>query len=425
MRARTTLTRGMARVAAVGLALGGVGAVNVGAAAASIQHPDVVSTNPANFTPHVVDGNVNAFAQIGTTMYAGGVIGTVRNSSQTTTYSRTNLMAFSATTGAVSSWAPAANGEVWALAPSADGKSLYIGGSFTTIGGLARRGIARYDLVNNQVDPTFNAGFASGAVFDAKVVGGRLLVGGSFPKKFSALNLTTGANTGYLDAVTVSGTVAANAGAVRVYRFAVNPAGTRVVIIGNFTTVGGQTRRHAAMINLGTPPAVSGWYSTKFDQQCFDSLPAYTRDVDFSPDGTWFGIATTGGGYVNDPSRLCDSASKWMTTDVVSNPVWVNYSGGDSLHSIAITGAAVYVGGHQRWMDNPGGSDFAGPGAVERPGIAALDPTTGKALPWNPTRSREVGAKELYATPAGLWVGSDGDRFGKEYHEGIGFAPLP
>jgi hypothetical protein len=91
---------------------------------------------------------------------------------------------------------------------------------------------------------------------------------------------------------------------------------------------------------------------------------------------------------------------------------------------VAITGPAVYVGGHQRWLDNPLGRDSAGAGAVERPGIGAIDPVTGMALPWNPTKSREHGTMVLYATPAGLWVGSDGARFGREDHAGIGFAPL-
>ena len=67
---------------------------------------------------------------------------------------------------------------------------------------------------------------------------------------------------------------------------------------------------------------------------------------------------------------------------------------------------------------------MAGPGAVERPGIGAIDPVTGMALPWNPTKSREHGTMVLFATPSGLWVGSDGANFGHEEHAGIGFAPL-
>ena len=49
---------------------------------------------------------------------------------------------------------------------------------------------------------------------------------------------------------------------------------------------------------------------------------------------------------------------------------------------------------------------------------------TGRALSWNPTKSRNHGTMVLYATPQGLWVGSDGEEFGHEPHAGIGFAPL-
>ena len=72
----------------------------------------------------------------------------------------------------------------------------------------------------------------------------------------------------------------------------------------------------------------------------------------------------------------------------------------------------------------PPGRDSAGPGAVSRPGIGAIDPATGKALPWNPGKTRGVGGKDLYATSAGLWVASDGPRFAGELHDNIAFCPL-
>ena len=34
-------------------------------------------------------------------------------------------------------------------------------------------------------------------------------------------------------------------------------------------------------------------------------------------------------------------------------PTWINYTGGDSLKSVGVTSAAVYVQGHSRWLDNP------------------------------------------------------------------------
>jgi hypothetical protein len=149
--------------------------------------------------------------------------------------------------------------------------------------------------------------------------------------------------------------------------------------------------------------------------------------MDFAPDGSYFVVVTTGS--YGGTSQLCDSAARWETnkTGAGQAPTWVNYTGGDTLLSVAVTGAAVYVGGHQRWQNNPQGRDFAGPGAVSREGLAALNPSsTGKglALSWNPTRTRGHGVEALVATPTGLWVGSDTDQLGKEYHGRIGFFPL-
>ena len=135
-------------------------------------------------------------------------------------------------------------------------------------------------------------------------------------------------------------------------------------------------------------------------------------------------IVATGG--PTGTNGMCDAAARFETANVSASaaPTWINWTGGDSLYSVAITGPAVYVGGHQRWLDNPLGFDSAGPGAVSRPGIGAINPVTGRALAWNPTKSRNHGTMVLYPTPQGLWVGSDGEEFGHEDHAGIGFAPL-
>ena len=424
-----SFSRRTLRTALVALGLGMAVAAVPTAASASIGLGTVVSANPANFTPNVASGAVYKFVQVGGTMYAGGAFSSVSTPAGVSpggTFARSNIVAFNASTGVISSFAPSVNGEVWALA--SDGSSLWIGGTFTSVNGTARRGVAKLNPTTGAVDTAFNANLASGKVTELALVGGRLLAGGTFPGKLRALNPATGANTGYLN-LAISGSVASNAGATEVYRFAVNPAGTRLVAVGNFTSVGGQTRYRAFMLTLGATATVNAWYYPPLQNLCAaSSLPDYMRDVDFSPDGSWFAFVSTGyvpqsGGVGRD---LCDATARFETgVTAPARPTWINYTGGDTLHSVAATDAAVYVQGHQRWLNNPQGRDSAGPGAVSRQGIGAISPTTGLALSWNPGKERGVGGKDLYVTSQGLWVGSDTNRIGGETHRRIALMPVP
>jgi hypothetical protein len=172
---------------------------------------------------------------------------------------------------------------------------------------------------------------------------------------------------------------------------------------------------------------LAAWYYQPFTKFC-SAHPDYLRDVDFSPDGSYFVIVAAG--FVSRSgdlfSTICDAAARFETSIASpTTPTWINYTGGDTLLSVAATGAAVYVGGHQRWLDNPFGRDSAGPGAVSRPGVGALNPSTGQALSWNPTKSRGVGLSFIYPTSTGVWFGSDGRRFFNEVHDSIAFTPLP
>lgn len=403
-----------------------------GTASASVGQPTVVSPDPANWTPDVLDGGgvshsaVHAFAQRRGTMYAGGQFRRVASGSGTRTHERTNLMAFKIGTGALRSFAPKVNGAVVAL--EARGKWLYIAGSFTRVNGVARRGVAKIHAVTGRVDRKFNARLASGKVNDMELVGKRLYLGGSFSRSLVVVKPATGKLTRYLR-LRITGSVAANAGATDVLRFAVNPARTRLVAVGNFASVAGEPRKRAFMLALGSRSArLDRWYYRPFRNACRgDKFPAYLRDVDFSPNGSYFVVVSTGaaakaGGVGRD---VCDAAARFQTKrDRPSRPVWINYTGGDTLLSVAATGSAVYVQGHQRWLDNPKGRNDAGPGAVRREGIGAIHSGTGKALAWNPGKTRGIGGKALYATSAGLWVGSDGARFAGEYRDNIAYCPL-
>ena len=409
------------------LVLGTVALVTVSTlpAQASLSQPAVVSANAADTTPHLVlddtSFSVYDFAQVGNTVYAGGRFQQVQDWARTTTYSRQNFVAFESRTGEVSPLDLSFDGMVTSLA--ATDTALYVGGAFANVNGVTRRGIMKYDLVNNRIDPTF-APTGMRTVSDIVIANGVVIAAGNFTKKIMALDPVTGADTGRIN-ITVAGVVWTG-DETRVQYIAVSPNGTRLVATGNFATVNGQSRRQAFMLNLGATATLSTWHAPRFDVNCAASgaRDVSAQGVDFSPDGSYFVVVSTGG--PTGTNGICDAAARFETANVSSTvaPTWINWTGGDTLYSVAVTGSAVYVGGHQRWLDNPQGSDFAGPGAVSRPGIGAINPVTGKALPWNPTKSRFHGTMALFATPQGLWVGSDGIAFGREDHAGIGFAPL-
>jgi hypothetical protein len=404
--------------------------------ASEYAHPTVVSTDPVNWTPHLVEVTGQpkpvalSVAEAGNRMIVGGKFTTVEDGARRTQVSRSNVVAFSATTGAIDpGFAPQVNGQVWAVASA--GPAVWIGGNFTTVNGTTRPAIAKLDLATGALDTTFQPpAVKGGRVTDLELSGGRLYAAGTFAKRLLALDPVTGATSPYLSTA-VTGKLP-NSDGGQVFKFDISPDGRRLVAVGNFTTVAGQDRPRVFMLDLGaTAATLSTWNYDPLAVPCTSTRTnaiAYVQDVDFAPDSEWFALAAFG--YMYQPGQrglqLCDSVSRFET-DVLdpSAPTWINYTGGDSLKSVAVTGAAVYVQGHSRWLDNPFGQDSAGPGAVSRPGGGAVDPTTGKALAWNPVMPQQSGGYQILPTATGVWFATDGSRFGGEYRRGIRFAPLP
>ncbi|WP_346049751.1 delta-60 repeat domain-containing protein [Actinomadura chokoriensis] len=405
-------------------------------AQADILHPGVVSENPVDYTPHVLDGTVNAITVVGDTAIVGGEFTQIQEAAAgSPVIDRKNLFAFDLVTGKVDTgFTPAVDDIVRALAPGENG-TVYVGGHFKTVNGTVMKRLARLNLADGTADPTFNRVEINwGRLTTMTRRGAHLYIGGSLDtitdpvtgtarKALARLDAETGAVDPAFD-ISVS---EPRAGELTVKNLAVNPADTKLVISGTFTKVNGQSRSQIAMVDLGAAPQLSSWATEKFTPTCSTSYDTYMRGMDFSPDGAYFVVTTTGGGGYG-VSALCMSASRWETdrTGPGQQPTWVNYTGGDTLLSVSVTGAAIYVGGHQRWMDNPRGNGYAGPGAVERTGIAAIHPDTGKSadINWNPTRTRGVGVEALVATPDGLLVGSDTEELGHEYHARLGKFPL-
>jgi hypothetical protein len=399
-------------------------------ASADTPHPTVVSDNPANYTPALVEVGgqpkpiVDAIAVSGNLVAAGGRFTTLTQDG--TTYSRQNLVLFDADDGDV--W-PAlnANNRIWAAASSGDW--IYVGGQFTAIGGTTKRSIARINATTGLVDPGFTSA-VRGRVNVLTVANGRLYAGGSFTQKLVALNLVTGANTGHFN-LAITDQLPNSWGSVTILGMSVNPQGTQLVATGNFMRVAGQARSRLFVADVsGAQATLDPWYYPRFASPCSSTHPrriAYLQGVDFSPSGTHFSVAATGqiprSGDLDE--TVCDGIGRFDMSDD-SQPDWINYTGGDSVWAVSDTGSAVYTQGHFQWLDNRCGFASRPCGdAVNRLGIGAIDPITGRALPWAPEKRAQIGGRALVATSAGLWVGSDSIGFNGEPRRGIAFAPLP
>jgi hypothetical protein len=396
-------------------------------AGAQQLHPDVVSERPVAWTPHVLNGTVHAIAVVGDTVVVGGTFTEVTDAAQEARFPGRYLFAFDLGDGRLRALRPNLDGPVYSLAPGPDG-TIYVGGAFRTVNGVPQRGITQLRVADGARVPGFRATVNWGRVQTIARHGDQLYLGGSFSAingtaraGLARLQASTGAVDGGFDArLTFQGT-----DSVSVRELALAPDGDRLAAIGAFTHAHGLKRPQLAMMDTsGAEARIANWYTDSYDQQCTAGFRTYLRGVDFAPDGSYVVVVTTGG--MTHPERLCNTAARFDATGTgMHRPVWVNHTGGNSLYSVAITGAAVYVGGHQQWHDNPLGNKFAGPGAVPREGIAALHPDTGKALPWNPGRARGVGVQAFLATPEGLFVGSDTTRIGGVYRARIAMLPLP
>src|SRR4051812_43945746 len=75
-------------------------------ATADLAQSSVVSANPVDFTPHVLDGTVWTMTVVGDTVIVGGAFTKVADSSRKNTYTRKNIFAFDLSDGAIRSFAP-------------------------------------------------------------------------------------------------------------------------------------------------------------------------------------------------------------------------------------------------------------------------------------------------------------------------------
>jgi len=195
------------------------------------------------------DGIVNALAIKGQVLYIGGNFKFVFDGSGLA-FARNNLAAIDVVSGVVTPWNPDATGIIESMALSGDGRALYVGGSFSTIDGMARRNLAVIDtqrdsnnIGNWNPDPDAVVRALALSVDNLSLyVGGdfQSFQGGSIIRRFLAsLNPLTAA---------VNSWQPAPDGAVYVLLPA--PDGASLYVGGDFLAIGGQARSHLATVDL-------------------------------------------------------------------------------------------------------------------------------------------------------------------------------
>jgi hypothetical protein len=392
---------------------------------------------PVIGTPHfsVKDSKpieqIRQLVQCGETMYAVGSFSRIVHRGVART--RHNVFSFSDTSPfKLTKWRPKINGEVNSIAfVHGNCSHAYIGGSFTSVSDTHVKNIAEINTKTGAVVAGFSH-HASAQVETLVAVGDRLLVGGYYTRingssanpYMTGLNPTTGRDDGFVH-LNISGHyqfpgVAYNG--TKVYNQALSHNGERDLVMGDFTSVGGVKRQQLFMLYLGGSQAeVTGWTSRAFAGHCKETEPFYVRAASWSPGDARIYIATTGGrthGLQHGQyplTGLCDAAAAFPAVQTTVKPLWINYTGCDSLYSTAADASTAYFGGHERWSMNTYGCGSKGRGAYNAVGMEGLSPGTGQ-LYLDKTnsagyyeRSRGVGADDMLVTKAGLWIASDNE----------------
>src|SRR5215475_14066144 len=305
---------------------------------------------PAN-TPQVQQ--IRQIVQCGGTMYAVGTFSTIRKGS--TTFTRNNVFSFKATAPyTVTSWAPNVVGTYGTTSnPSNTVNTIafvggncanaYIGGHFSSINGTAVKNIAEISTTTGNVVKTF-ASNASGAVQTLVGTHARLITGGNFTgingdptdPYLVSLNPTTGKSDGYLH-LHVSANYqfpGVSQNATHIYAAQLSHGGHQILLEGDFTSVGGQARQQAFIINIsGTTGVVTGWNAPDFTTNCAPSEPFYVQDGAWSPNDSTVYFGTTGyhplGGPTGSTPRTgpCDAALAYPSTPATVSALWTNYTG--------------------------------------------------------------------------------------------------
>ncbi len=144
---------------------------------------------------------------VGDTVFVGGEFSSARPAGAalgTQEVPRYNLMSYDIKTGVMTNFAPNLNGAVRSLAVSPDGKTLYVGGTFTVVDRAQHYRLVAFDIATGKVKASFAPPVLDASVWSIVATGSTVYAGGAFnvaggnPRnKLAAFAADTGALTGW------------------------------------------------------------------------------------------------------------------------------------------------------------------------------------------------------------------------------------
>ncbi|MFA6457011.1 MAG: T9SS type A sorting domain-containing protein [Bacteroidota bacterium] len=318
---------------------------------------------------------IDAFSSDGTTLYIGGSYFTLGGQQ------RRNLSAVNASTGAVLTWNPTVSDAVEVIISS--GSQLYIGGYFYGANGVVRYGLAAIDQttgIPTSWDPNNGTTDLQTSINAMTLVDSVLYVGGRFN------NFASQARTG-LAAVGVTGgallpfnpvlskyQIFSGPGDPEVFTATHNE--NKLYIGGNVDTINGSQRNGAAAFNL-SDGSLSPWNPNLTQSGEGGSVEALA----IAGDKVYIGGASFD--MAGDSARTNIAAVDTGNASVRSWYPVVN-SISDHIYALTVDGSTLYVGG-----------SFNQIGGVSRNYFAAFDTSNSTPTSWNPDADSSPGPIEV------------------------------
>lgn len=330
-------------------------------------------------------------------VFAGGTFSAIRppgSASGSNEQSAVNFAAFNASTGAPTSCSlsftigAGSTATVRALAVSPDQQTLYAGGYFSAVNGVAANSVAAIDIATCTPSSTFHPA-VSATVRALDVTADTIYLGGDF-------GTVAGQTRNNFAALTTSGSLTswdpegdASGRAVQV-----TPDGSGVMIGGDFNTIGGSDSHALAVVSASTGAL------TKAYPAGFFPATSVVKDITADATGLYTANEGTGGGVFDGRTAFdaSDYAQRWRDTCL------------GATQALAVYKSVLYSGSHAHDCSSMG--EY--PDGRRRHLLAESvnDPTL---LGWFPDTNdgtgEQIGPRVMSVSTVGstdyLWVGGE------------------